>query len=1766
MTRRASRTAKITKATRKAPLGGVKAPKDLSSAKSTRRSAQKNSVQSERKSDKASKATPADDISLQKWFAPLLGLRSRSRWVGLIGLEVQPSLPHAQQRPVLRMVAWNKDDNGTKRPPTPKGAFSTLYDAPDAARPKGDHLRYIGQWIPTLGIDPDTGFDFATAYQMAIRTELNGFDQVVAVRFSEGERDHRDEWYETSILLSHRPRARLLQSGIMEIMAGVCMPFGVPAVEQEATTAIRIKITLNALALPNANHVYAKMQVVVGELKLNENDDEGYLDWNGYRGGAEPFQGVGRFGFNAALCRKARLNGNEEKREPLSLITMGGDKPNLKWKDHPSFESHSLKAQVSRRTKKIGGEGMSDLEPTQRSYALVDEIITAGVAENLQFAIADFWEWFGSENLADRHEYRATARLNIGKASTLLDRNTYDLDRIPKDGSLGDPASFFPKLKGSSSGTKVFSFACEIASLFSVAPQVNWVPAAGSEIELTVTFPRFGTFSEVKNEGPCTWKTLEAALQVSALPRFQGRHGLDLELFVTRTKLLSPSIIRREGSMRLEFTEDSEYSPAESTTFGMKPRRGEGVKTVRKVPDFGRIRIGNRLPEDCEHKDNSTPFFQIRRFKLPVASVTPFSRDLLPADLLSSIDEDEAADFVESPIIIPLQGATEKARVAVKNFVLEVNETCEPPKVRNLRIELMRQNPTDTGQILGDGRFLVLDRTPFLVALIQLPPLAKNDGFNSGVLARRVIDLESGQPQWEVAVDTTDAERAVKVTLPPQALGEEALLVDNIKEGAYLDYRFSAPTVLELEPSYHVQRYIPVPWNLRRLFGYPGQRDPGAQVKRMRFELLYGLTADFSAKDAEKIIRVAELFARIGTIPGGLPIALPWISEKAHDQAWSALRVRWNSWARQYALRLGVLEPWSPAQPEALILDKGLEIAPRVAINPKTNTREGADLRLPKTFVGKLPKELINLHHPDPVLGGLGGGFHWGMQEWDAPFYRLFWDNRKSSSAEVRDLAFSPLGGWGHQIARFASNRLILQSRTAMKHAHVYTVERIGKIAVFGHKAKHVYRYERSVVPSIYGADWGQARHAGRPIVRKVEEYIELIEDRKDYPDQPGGLPLDTGAIKACYFPGKGYRIPIRGSWGVAKTRKDSDGQIVAGLDWEVPLWRKNAQKELYPKPEIFIEMVSGEGDQARPVAQTIANPQDIYFFTTAQKGLTDDVGKWPIIEGTDYLNTDEPTEWDDSESFPDQDVVPDEGWPDAIAIPPGYERFTFQLDPAEDEINLVSNRRDDVMLHGKMKNVTMMRCAPKAEPKRDNNVSESPAGKNATRLRQWQRRVNLGLGEVRKVLRSDPKHAAARLPAAWAAASNRFPKLEKMPIPAPRGVSAAVLCPDSKNPILQRAIETAIIETVKALRSRGEQLRDSMFDPILHQLDHADTAVKEIEAEIKDRLEEMRNSLGSVLFYVDFGPEFLLAAFDQQFEHYVSPMIERVEQVTALVVGELEKMAVRAEDFLGENSSKAVELLNALKERASAIFRRVIEIIDIAMTKVNTLGETEPWKAIKNWITQAPDPGKPLRQNLAAARSKVQELKDSLEETIDILIVNVNDAAKISAAAVAMTLRTAGASVRKEGAGLANLLEETVVVIQRMVRAEVEGVQELQDIQAEVKGFLEHAKAALDGVKAAVDSAQGDAKQIIDVARKAIEKERGMLDTRLGNLIDDVQSKLQTLLCPLANLQFPLPDIVQDGLNALEDLAGIRDAWDTLRNIDYNDPREWGKALDELD
>jgi hypothetical protein len=344
---------------------------------------------------------------------------------------------------------------------------------------------------------------------------------------------------------------------------------------------------------------------------------------------------------------------------------------------------------------------------------------------------------------------------------------------------------------------------------------------------------------------------------------------------------------------------------------------------------------------------------------------------------------------------------------------------------------------------------------------------------------------------------------------------------------------------------------------------------------------------------------------------------------------------------------------------------------------------------------------------------GLAGGFHYGFESKE--IYKEFWREaykQGSSSAQLEDLAYSSVGGWGKASAKFAGDKTVIKSTTAMGRTNFYAVERIGRIGVLWHKAKHVIEYERCTVPSAYFPS--QPALLGRPIVRKVREYIEILEPTKNYPDYEGHNDDAPGSIKACHF--KSIIIPVRSSWGkdvafnMLKVDKEDKPILDAGkkvyeyknFGWEIKLWDRAADPKLFPKPQIAFELLAPAGSNIESVMVNLSEPENLRFYTDTRPNvdigedkpvvLTADTTKWPAIKYVDYTDLELPNERHLDPANPKAGTHLEQAMPDVLDVAPGFERYTFKVDLSELPAGVANRYNAKSGISGKLKAVTMMR------------------------------------------------------------------------------------------------------------------------------------------------------------------------------------------------------------------------------------------------------------------------------------------------------------------------------------------------------------------------------------------------------------------------------------------------------------------------------------------
>jgi len=640
---------------------------------------------------------------------------------------------------------------------------------------------------------------------------------------------------------------------------------------------------------------------------------------------------------------------------------------------------------------------------------------------------------------------------------------------------------------------------------------------------------------------------------------------------------------------------------------------------------------------------------------LPVVRLLPGSDDPLPG-------EETVGASARDPVLIV--SFTEEAQQPA-SARLQVAEHWKSGRERSLKLSLMpppAAAPVTPSAGVSHAGVLLIDTGTLFIARLDGLELLTGEVGGSEQLAS-YIEGEDGAPRWRVVWNDASAR---SLRLPPQVLGEEMEKggrkpVSTIEPGALLDYRLSSPARLTIKGSALDQNLQETSWNWRRVFGYPGQREPGAEISLSNFELLYGLRAQINGENTTQSVRWVEAYARRGDLSPAIMLAPVEDAATALDRRLVARelhRLRWEHTRQSLGRRPAMLEleqdgrrPQPGESVSRALIDRGVSF----------HLRSAADLKYP---TGARP---AGSAAPD---GTLAGGVGWPFESTN--IYEEIWRNPHSVSGELGEPILTALGGYGDYKTAFALGKSVIRGRTALGRSEIVAVERIGRIAQFWHRAKHVIVYERSTLPSEQ-MDCKQPRHGGRPIVRKMDEYVEILQPERRYPEQAGAA-MGNAMLKGVRFISR--RIPVLSRWGQDTPQ-----------GFEVPLWHPAADPSIYAKPVVMALLAGDPQADAAEHLAAFSEPQNLRFYTSTDDRLDANSDHWPAFASIDYIDQPRPQ----PDTLPAMD--PNDGdasIPDAVLIPPGFERFTHRLDRGPPS-NLLAARGDGV-LSARLEAITLMR------------------------------------------------------------------------------------------------------------------------------------------------------------------------------------------------------------------------------------------------------------------------------------------------------------------------------------------------------------------------------------------------------------------------------------------------------------------------------------------
>ncbi|MBG6162814.1 gas vesicle protein [Labrenzia sp. EL_195] len=752
--------------------------------------------------------------------------------------------------------------------------------------------------------------------------------------------------------------------------------------------------------------------------------------------------------------------------------------------------------------------------------------------------------------------------------------------------------------------------------------------------------------------------------------------------------------------------ETSDDEPVVSMSIGNDPASAANPHTgadrhfsglSARLGSLGFVRGGSLLQSEQSNQNASASFLHIRRRHRntinPRAAARPMATLEVTWTLKLAVDEaypvttdvahgvrdDRPSDLVirETPLDITQELS------AIAPFHLTVTEKLCDSQDRHLTAELFENTSLSDA---SRATFTVLTKAPFSVYRFTRQPLA------SGGDEKPVATFNSDARVWRLL----NPREVYQFTRPAGAVGEDAdkpgMLelhdpVDRteplapclpagkngIDRRRVVDMRLSPPTSLWVDPSDLKRNFLLPEYAARDLFRQLGDFGLGMRLKGLRGELLYGLAYSVKVPDPQETRsspRVAEIQALTGRM----------VEFDPEDTENTSLDRRWKQLRLAFKQRPERLEVWT--------LDQQREdpfVPARLDSGTRFSLRHTA-LLAPPVRTGTYTPEASNQPGLEPPRfhdHGLSGGVLWPLES--ANITRIATANPAATSGELEGVVLSPEGDSGNQTVRFLNGYITVISETIDGRLQKQRVEILGRIAGLWHRAKHVVIYERTTTPSPQFAPYpNQPTRTKRPALRKIEEFVEILEPNRRYPDMPDVPVRSRGCLEEVRF--NSTVIHVNSAWG----------GDVGEQGWEVPLWNRGEAElrpQIYPYPDVAF-ITTGEGNGPAPQAtQECLDVANLYFFTdpvAAEK--SPDTNLWPVRYGVDTCGLGDPdTLYDLLDIGGSQ--TPEGRRPAAGRIVPGLRRFTWRLAPSPTRSRINVGRGDKPIFSG-LASVSLLRAS----------------------------------------------------------------------------------------------------------------------------------------------------------------------------------------------------------------------------------------------------------------------------------------------------------------------------------------------------------------------------------------------------------------------------------------------------------------------------------------
>lgn len=684
---------------------------------------------------------------------------------------------------------------------------------------------------------------------------------------------------------------------------------------------------------------------------------------------------------------------------------------------------------------------------------------------------------------------------------------------------------------------------------------------------------------------------------------------------------------------------------------GVTPPAGTGARLFASTPNSKPGTL--RLWPDPETGGERHELFLEMNLALsdtrPVTSDLPHgARDRLREDWLIPSQPDDGSETAGSET----------------NFVLETTERLGPEQDHHLQAAL---SETSLGGARGFDDVLVT-RAPFGMMRLRRPPFSALASDASSNVATYDSDTRSWQFRRGDAL--------VPVSFPASSLGESMDKPGRrtITDGADSDSpavrsRLSGPATLWADTAARGRAFGTPEHNARDLFGQWTEAGPGAELAGFTTELIYGLATAWkrprNSTALSPIVRIADT----GTLMGRTIT----LADTAADKR-GVLQERWSLLTAALASRPQHLEaltadPDGPLGYAPAAFAEGLTFAGRTTavVAPPV---AGMDLSDPADTARGGPK--LAAH-------GLDGGAFWGIEQ--RAFAEEVLRNPNSTDGTLEGFTLGPFGASGAQEAHFVNGALSIITETRLGRLESVRIEVKGRIGAFYHRAKHVVVYRRTTAESDQFAGIGGPSR--RPILRKVEEYIDLQETTRTYPDRPGVDPRSIGPLRELRC--ASARINVDSAWA-------SD---VGPAGWKIPLWNRHAAQirpAVYPMPS-FTAACQGE-DTERLTLQELCDPGKLCFYTNLDYAKAEqNTALWPAVHGIDGLDAGDMDRWmrlQDAASAKGANVSTQRR-PAASRFIPGAGAFTHCLAPSA-ALTCINHARGDQPVFAALESVTFLR------------------------------------------------------------------------------------------------------------------------------------------------------------------------------------------------------------------------------------------------------------------------------------------------------------------------------------------------------------------------------------------------------------------------------------------------------------------------------------------